>query len=107
MCLKKIDQRLFGIIRHRRREFSFSETTNSKNVEDEDAVVGGNGPSALRDDVRMSHIAFVADALDVINDVASILLKRVIHARLEICLRAVVVDAQAAPYIEVAQSSPQ
>ena len=46
--------------------------------------------------VGMRHLGLVAHALDVIDDVVGVLLQRVIDARFEIGLRAVVVDAQAA-----------
>ena len=51
----------------------------------------------------MRHARFVADRLDVVDDVVGVFLQRVVDARLEVGLRAVVVDAQAAADVEVFQ----
>ena len=53
--------------------------------------------------VGMRHLGFVADVLDVIDDVVGVFLQRVVDARFEIRLRAVVVDAQAAADVHVLQ----
>ena len=53
--------------------------------------------------IGMRHLGFVADALDVIDDVVGVFLQRVVDARFEIGLRAVVVDAQAAADVQVIQ----
>ena len=47
---------------------------------------------------------FVAHVLDVIDDVVGVFLQRVVDARFEIGLRAVVVDAQAAAHVQVLQA---
>ena len=57
--------------------------------------------AALRHDRRVRHSGVVAHALDVIDDVVGVFLERVVGARLEVGLRAVVVDAQAAADVEV------
>ena len=51
----------------------------------------------------MRHAGFVADALHVIDDVVGVFLQRVVDARFEIGLRAVVIDAQAAADVEIFQ----
>jgi hypothetical protein len=52
----------------------------------------------------MFHAGIVAHGLDVIDDVVGVLLERVIDARLEIGLGAVIIDAETAAYVEVVQS---
>ena len=52
----------------------------------------------------MRHAGLVAHALDVIDDVVGVFLQRVVDARLEVGLRAVVVDAQAAADVQVLQT---
>ena len=54
--------------------------------------------------VGMRHLDFVAHVLDVIDDVVGVFLQRVVDARFEIGLRAVVVDAQAAADVQVLQA---
>ena len=48
----------------------------------------------------MLDLLVVADGLDVVDDVVRVLLERVVHARFEVRLRAVVVDAEAAADVE-------
>ena len=60
--------------------------------------------SALRHDRGMRHAGFIAHGLQVIDDVAGVLLEGVVQARLEVGLRAVVVDAKASAHIHVLQS---
>src|SRR5687767_7260289 len=48
----------------------------------------------------MLHARVVTHRLDVVDDVVGVLLERVVDARLEIGLRAVVVDAKAAADVE-------
>ncbi len=102
VCLKQVDERLFGIFRQRRRKLRLAESADSKNVEHEHAVVSRNRSSALRDDVRVRHFRFIADTLDVVDDVARIFLERVVNAGFEVGLRAVVIDSQAAANIQIA-----
>ncbi len=59
---------------------------NSEGSEDQDGVIGGDGPAAFRDDVRMRHGVFVAGRLDLVDDVAGIFLQRVVHAGFEVRL---------------------
>ena len=63
-------------------------------------VVGGDGAAALGDDAGVRHLALVAHVLDVVDDVVRVLLEGVVDARLEVGLRAVVVDAEAAADVE-------
>ena len=76
---------------------------DAEDVEDEQAVVGDDGAAALRDDRRVRHAGLVAHRLQVIDDVVGVFLERVVGARLEVGLRAVVVDAEAAADVEVLQ----
>ena len=55
----------------------------------------------------MRHAGFVAHRLHVIDDVVGVFLQRVVHARFEVGLRAVVVDAQAAADVEVLQAGAE
>ena len=64
-------------------------------------MIRRDGAAAFGDDGRVRHFRFVANALDVIDDVARIFLKRVVDARFEIGLRAVVVDAKPAAHVHV------
>ena len=84
-----------------------AEARDAEDVEDEHAVVGDDRAAALRDDRRVRHAGFVADRLDVVDDVVGVLLERVVHARFEVGLRAVVVDAEAAADVEVLQPGAQ
>ena len=54
--------------------------------------------------VGVRHAHFVADALDVVDDVVGVFLQRVVDARFEVRLGAIVIDAQAAADIQVAQA---
>ena len=46
--------------------------------------------------VGCAHLRFVAHRLQVVDDVVGVFLQRVVDARLEVGLRAVVVDAEPA-----------
>ena len=99
--LDQVDQRLLEVVARRRRHRLLAEAAGAEHVEDEQRVVGGDRPAALRDDGRMGDLLFVAHLLDVVHDVVRVLLQGVVHARLEVGLRAVVVDAQPAADVEV------
>ena len=60
--------------------------------------------SAFRDDRRVRHLRLVAHRLQVVDDVVGVFLQRVVHARFEVGLRAVVVDAEAAADVQVLQA---
>src|SRR5258706_4962198 len=53
----------------------------------------------------MRHSRLVAHRLNVVDDVVGVLLERVVHARLKVRLRAVVVDAESAADVEVLEAS--
>ena len=86
---------------HLGRRLVAVEVGDAEHVEDQHAVVGDHRPARLGDDRRVRHAGLVADALDAEDDVVGVLLQRVVDGRLEVGLRAVVVDAQAAADVEV------
>ncbi len=88
------------------RDVVLAQAGHAQHVEHQHAVVGDDRPAALGEDRRMRHLGVVADALDVEDDVVGVFLERVVDARLEVGLRAVVVDAQAAADVEVLQPGP-
>ncbi len=99
--LEQIDQRLLGFLRRDRLgNLLFTEGGNAQHVEDEHAVIRHDRAPALRHDRRMLHAGVVAHALDVIDDVVRVLLEGVVDARLEVRLRSVVVDAEAATDVQ-------
>ena len=100
----QVGQRLLHVRSRCRRHDFVAECRHIQHVEDEKAVVGDGRASALRDDVGMRHFGLVAHGLDVIHDVVRIFLKGVVHTRLEIGLRSVVVHAKAAADVEVFQA---
>ena len=57
-------------------------------------MVRHDGPAAFGDDRRVRDLRLVADGLEVVDHVGGVFLQRVVHARLEIGLRAVVIDAR-------------
>ncbi len=65
---------------------------------------GDHGAAALGDDRRVRHLGVVADVHHPVDDVAGVLAQGVVHRRLEVALAAVVVDAEAAADVEVAQA---
>ena len=89
------------------RDLFVAEARDAEDVEHQHAVVGDDGAPALRDDRRVRDARFVAHRLDVIDDVVGVLLEGVVHARLEVRLRAVVVDAQPAADVEILQPRAQ
>ena len=100
--LFEIDERLLelvavAVLRH----VLLAEPGDAQDVEDEDAVVRDDRAAALGDDGRVFHAGVVADRLDVVDDVVGVFLERVVHARLEVGLRAVVVHAKTATDVDV------
>src|SRR5208282_6771151 len=87
-----------------RRESIVAESADAQYVEYQHAVISGDGSSALGHDGGMRNLGFVADVLDVINDVVGVFLQRVIDAGFEIGLRSVVIDAQAAADVQILQA---
>ena len=73
-----------------------------EDLDDEHGVGGGDGAAGLGDNVGHGHARGRADFADVEDDVARVFLERIVHGRLEVRARAVVVDAESAADIEVA-----
>ncbi len=94
--LDQVHQRLLELVLHFERDFFFAEVQRAEHVEDQHAVVRGDGAAAFRDDRRMLHADFVAHLLDVIDDVVGVFLQRVVHRRFEVRLRTVVIHAETA-----------
>ena len=67
-------------------------------------MIGGDGAAAFGNDGGVRHLGFVADVLNVIDDVVGVFLQRVVDAGFEIGLRAVVIDAQAAADVQIFQA---
>src|SRR5208337_3910183 len=70
-----------------------------EHVEDQDRVMRHHGTPGLGHDVGMLHLAGVAGFLDEGHHVVRILLDGVVHRRVEVGLRAVVVDSESAAYV--------
>ena len=100
-------QRLFPLRVRRAGHLLVAEAGDAEHVEHEHAVVGDDGAAALGHDRRVRNARLVAHGLDVVDDVVGVLLERVVHARFEVRLRAVVVDAQAAADVEVLKPGAQ
>ena len=76
---------------------------HAEDVEDQHRVVRDHGAAGLGDDVGVRDALAVAGLLDRGDDVVGVLLHRVVHRRVEVGLRAVVVDAEAAADVDVAR----
>jgi hypothetical protein len=70
----------------RGRHLLIAEARHAEHVEHEHAVIGHDCATALGDDGRMVDAGFVADRLNVIDDVVRVFLERVVHARFEVRL---------------------
>src|SRR5262245_38283698 len=105
---EKLGYLLGGVLGDLGGHFVAIEIGHAQYVEDQHAVVGDHGPPGLRDDGRVRHAGLVADALDAEDDVVGVLLQGVVDRRLEIGLRAVVINAEAAADVDVldARSGP-
>ena len=86
------------------RNLLFAERRHAEHVEDQHAVVRDDRAAAFRHDRRVLHARVVAHRLDVIDDVVGVFLERVVDARFEVGLRAVVVDAEAAADVEILEA---
>ena len=75
-----------------------------EHAEDEHRVIGGDRAAAFGNDVRVWHTRVIAHRLDVVNDIVSVFLQRVIHTRFEVRLGTVIVNSQAAAHIEIGQA---
>ena len=69
-------------------------------------MIRRNSASALSNDRRVRNIRFIANVLNVVNNVARVLLQRVIHAGFEVRLRAIIINAQAAANVQHLQTRP-
>ena len=101
---EQVADRFRGIVGERVRRGAVVEVRGAEHVEDEHRVVRDHRPPALGDDRRVRHARLVAHLLDAVDDVVGVLLQRVVGARLESGLRAVVVDAQAAADVDVLEA---
>ena len=102
--LDQVDERLLELVLDRRRHLLLAESDRPQHVEDQHAVVGGHRATALGHDGRMFDARIVAHRLDVIDDVVGVFLQRVVHGRLEVRLRTVVVHAETAADVQVLQA---
>ena len=79
----------------------------AEDVHDDARVVRDDRAPGLRDDVRLGDLLVLADPLHVVDDVADVLLDRVVHRRgVPVVARADVVDAEAAADVEVLDREP-
>ncbi len=70
-------------------------------------VVGRDRPPGLGDDVRLRHLLARAHPLQAVDDVAHVLVEGVVErGRLVVGVGADVVDAEAAPHVEVVDGEP-
>ena len=99
--LDQVGDRLLEVVADLGRHALLAELRHAEHVEHEQAVVRGNRAAALGHDRRVRHAGLVADLLQVVHHVVGVLLQRVVHARLEVGLRAVVVDAEPAADVHV------
>ncbi len=61
-------------------------------------------PTALRHDMGMLHARIVANSLNLVNHVIGVLFQGIVDARLEVRLRSIVIDSQAAADVQVLDS---
>ena len=80
------------------------EARDVEDVEEQHRVVGDGRAARLGDDHRVRDALRVEHGHDGLDDVAAVLVERVVPAVVEVGLRAVVVDRQAAAEVEVAPS---
>lgn len=104
MGFEKIDEGLFGIFRNGGREFFFTIAADAEDVEDEQTVIGRDGAAAFGDDVRVRDFGLVADALDVIDNVAGVFFECIVDARFKVGLRTIVIYAETAADVDVAKA---
>ncbi len=103
--LLQIDQRLLELLAVAiLGDLALVEAGDAQHVEHEHAVVGDDGAPALGDDRRVLDAGVVAHGLDVVDDVVGVLLERVVDAGLEVGLRPVVVDPEAAAHVQVLEA---
>ena len=76
---------------------------HAEHVEDQHRVVGDHGTPGLGDDVGVRDALLVAAIEDRRDDVAGVLLVRIVHRRGKVRLRAVVVHAESAADVHVVE----
>ena len=86
------------------RDAELVERRGAERVEDEHAVVRGDGAAGFADDHRVRDLARVAHVGDAIHHVVGVFVERVVHRRGEVGAAAVVVDAEAAAHVDVLQA---
>ena len=101
--VEQVEQRLLDVLGQLQRHVVFALAGHAQHAEHQRTVIGHDRAAAFGDDRGMRHAGFVAHALHVVDDVVGVFLQRVVGARFEIGLRAVVVDAQPAADVEVRQ----
>ena len=83
------------------------DLVGAEHVEDQHRVVGHEGAARLGDDVGVGHAPGVAGLGHLADDVGGVLLQGVVDRGVEVGLAAVVVDAEAAPAVEIAHVGAQ
>ena len=78
-----------------------------EHVRDQDRVKRRHRAAGLGHQGRRRHVFLLADRLDRVDDVVGVLLYGVVHRRVERGLRTVVVDAQAAAQVQVANRNAE
>ena len=99
----KVQQRLGVVIPDAETLPDQARRGDADHVEREDAVVGRDRPAALGEHHRVRDFGFIADRSDVVDDVVGVFLERVVHARAEVGLGTIVVDAQPSADIDGAE----
>ena len=89
------------------RDLEAVEHRAAQGVEDQHAVVRGDGAAGFADDHRLRHFARTADTGDAIHHVVGVLVERVVHRRRKVGAAAVVVHAQATAHVDVLQAGAQ
>ena len=100
----QVDERLLDVAGKFGDGIALAESGDAQNVEHQHAVIGGDGAAAFGNDDGMRDFGFVADVLNVMHDVVGVFLQGVVDARLEVGLRAVVIDAEASADVHIIEA---
>ena len=98
--LDDVSEVLRGVFGNGRGGLAVLGAGNVENVENQDRVVGDDGAAGLGDEVRMGDAGLVANLGDHLDDVGAVFRDRVVAGRVEIGVRAVVIDGHAAADVE-------
>ncbi len=98
--LGEILENLGIVFAHRLGRLARDHLVHAEYVEDQHRVVRDHRTAGLGDDVGVWKPGVVTRLLDERDDVVGVLLHRVVHRRVEVGLRPVVVDAEAAADVE-------